>query len=599
MRHALWLVLALLATGLVLALLFVGTEKQEMTPEANLGAAAPRERRYSQESRGGDERSRCNSTCQKEGEIQDQTHNPSPGAKQSSEIGEREEKTQKHRRERELEDHINKETVDKHANNSSPSITSLTTQSNSHPFILISTHTTQGNNHISTPIFTHTTESNNHISTPIFTHTTQGNNHISTPIFTHTTESNNHISTPIFTHTTQGNNHIATHTTQSNNHISTPIFTHTSQGNNHISTPIFTHTTQSNDHISTPIFTHTTRSNDHISTPIFTHTTERSNHGLTSLVTRSNATKIHSSTVSITETSGTYSSSIAATTSQIPVTCQNGGMSSGNGCACPVNFYGPACQYLKDVIIVENIQVSIQVTVEVTNEYFTPSLNDPFSPAYKIFSIRFSEQMQLVYGSIAGYQGVEIISLSPGSIIVNHKVIIEMPLSKSGNSNDLNAVYAQLNQSIQQKNCTSISSDKLCFNQTATNVSHKAIPDLAGSCLTSNVPAAYRQYYFLMNVSSALICVSNCSYSNVNHYNCNQGRCLVTSQGPTCFCEFTDLYWYNGDRCQVVINKRGVYGGVAVGLAVLLIIIIVLAIFLFKDQSKIHTRMDDQQRLHV
>ncbi|XP_029435543.1 mucin-3B-like [Rhinatrema bivittatum] len=478
------------------------------------------------------------------------------------------------------------------------------TETNSHSSTPTVTYHTETTSNTSTPTVSYHTETTSHTSTPTVTYHTETTSHSSTPTVTYHTENTTHSSTPTVTYHTETTSHTSTPTvtyhTETTSHSSTPTVTYHTETTTHSSTPIVTYHTETTSHTSTPTVTYHTETTSHSSTPTVTYHTETTSHSFTpgssghsSIPPFSlSGTTIQSSTASLTESftkSSRIPSTTAVTTSQISVACQNGGTPNGNGCSCPVNFYGTLCQFLKDVIIVENIQVSIQVTVEVTNENFTPSLNDPFSPAYKIFSIRFSEQMQLVYGSIAGYQGVEIISLSPGSIIVNHKVLIEMPLSKSGNSNDLNAVYAQLNQSIQQKNCTSISSDKLCFNQTATNISHEAIPNTVGACLTSNVPAAYRQYYFLMNVSSALTCVSNCSNTSANHYNCNKGRCLVISQGPTCFCEFSDLYWYNGDRCQVVINKRGVYGGVAVGLAVLLIIIVILAVFVYKYKNKKHS----------
>nr|XP_033779244.1 mucin-3B-like [Geotrypetes seraphini] len=172
-----------------------------------------------------------------------------------------------------------------------------------------------------------------------------------------------------------------------------------------------------------------------------------------------------------------------------------------------------------------------------------------------------------------------------------------MASSNYSNSHYLKEIYNHLNQSTQDTNCTSNSTDKLCFTQGLSKVYAKFTPDLEGACSVV-VLVGYAQYYTALNVSNALTCVSSCSNSSKDHYDCHRGECYLVSEGPTCFCEYSDLYWYTGDRCQVVINKRGVYGGVAVGLAVLLIIIITLAIFAYrnKNRNQSHQEADLNER---
>ncbi|XP_063787015.1 mucin-17-like [Pseudophryne corroboree] len=94
------------------------------------------------------------------------------------------------------------------------------------------------------------------------------------------------------------------------------------------------------------------------------------------------------------------------------------------------------------------------------------------------------------------------------------------------------------------------------------------------------------------------MCVSECSSDSEKPRNCNRGQCSVTLQGPHCYCEATDQYWYTGDQCQMAISKSGVYGGVATVLAVLLIIIVILAVIACRrqKQSDKHKLIDNDQR---
>lgn len=266
--------------------------------------------------------------------------------------------------------------------------------------------------------------------------------------------------------------------------------------------------------------------------------------------------------------------------------CQNGGNYDGIKCICPPKFYGSLCEFIDDIFTVENINVTVNITVKVTNENFTPELKNKTSEAYQNFSRRFGEQMGLLYRGVPGYQGVEIISLRNGSIIVDHIVLVNVPFSEY---NDLEQTFKH---TFDGKNCTNSSSeDMLCFNENSTTV-NVLEPNIEGFCL-ENIPVDYQHYFYALNISNTLKCVTNCSTENEYYYRCRNGHCSVQRQGPSCFCVYSDLYWYTGDRCQVAINKSGVYGGVAVGLAVLLIVIVTLAVFLYKRRSKASSQWEE------
>ncbi|KAF4790490.1 mucin-3B-like protein [Turdus rufiventris] len=73
--------------------------------------------------------------------------------------------------------------------------------------------------------------------------------------------------------------------------------------------------------------------------------------------------------------------------------------------------------------------------------------------------------------------------------------------------------------------------------------------------------------------------MSNCTPGTASTISCNRGMCNITLRGPQCFCEDTDLYWYQDDRCASRVSKVAVGLGMAV--AVLVIVVIVLSVLLF------------------
>ncbi|OPJ89915.1 hypothetical protein AV530_008862 [Patagioenas fasciata monilis] len=109
------------------------------------------------------------------------------------------------------------------------------------------------------------------------------------------------------------------------------------------------------------------------------------------------------------------------------IICENGGTYSGTTCLCPSSFYGPLCEFSTDSFTTNlpypgTIVASLVANVTVTNFNYTAELNDTQSDAYRLFEKHFRSEIKKVYGTIPGYEGVEIISLSPGSIVVEHEI---------------------------------------------------------------------------------------------------------------------------------------------------------------------------------
>ncbi|RMC22527.1 hypothetical protein DUI87_00483 [Hirundo rustica rustica] len=72
--------------------------------------------------------------------------------------------------------------------------------------------------------------------------------------------------------------------------------------------------------------------------------------------------------------------------------------------------------------------------VTVTNFNYSQDLKDPNSQTFVSFQDHFSREIKKIYGSVPGYEGVKIISLQSGSVVVGHRVFFTM--AQSGNTTE-------------------------------------------------------------------------------------------------------------------------------------------------------------------
>ncbi|XP_035170267.1 mucin-3B-like, partial [Oxyura jamaicensis] len=88
------------------------------------------------------------------------------------------------------------------------------------------------------------------------------------------------------------------------------------------------------------------------------------------------------------------------------------------------------------------------------------------------------------------------------------------------------------------------------------------------------VPIGYQDYYYALNLSSTIRCITNCTANTPSTIDCHHGECRVTRAGPQCFCRDESLYWYTGTRCSGRVSK------VATGLGVVATVLLVACITL-------------------
>ncbi|XP_068129528.1 mucin-17-like [Hyperolius riggenbachi] len=183
-----------------------------------------------------------------------------------------------------------------------------------------------------------------------------------------------------------------------------------------------------------------------------------------------------------------------------------------------------------------------------------------------------------------------------GSIRVDHDVYLRV------DSKDIVVQYAKsvdtIYKVLSERNCTSdiLLEGILCFNSSKATISRQDM-DLSGLCSTvDTIPSDYRQYFYgVLNPNKEFMCVTNCSKTNQHFINCNTGQCLVNKNGPECYCETSDQFWYMGHQCQTAVSKAWAYGGLAGGLAIFAIIIVSLAVLLCRRRKYAKKNLADME----
>nr|XP_034990984.1 mucin-3B-like [Zootoca vivipara] len=243
-----------------------------------------------------------------------------------------------------------------------------------------------------------------------------------------------------------------------------------------------------------------------------------------------------------------------------------------------------------DFGVAESVPVTIEVQVKIANREFDPELENEASEAYKSLEEEFKMQMDNVYQGVSGYQGVVILRLRKGSIIVDHEVIIEAVINN--NVNIIDNTIQNLTKAV-QKQLTTLNSTQeecktgnssFCFSVPPDPILSTSTNFSAEAACRKNIDARYADYYYPDNSTGTLRCISNCTTGTKNTMNCNYGFCSISERGPYCKCNDGESFWYMDDRCQTRIQKSDV--GFGVGLAVLIVISTVLAIFLLRARRR-------------
>uniref|UniRef100_R4GAP0 SEA domain-containing protein n=1 Tax=Anolis carolinensis TaxID=28377 RepID=R4GAP0_ANOCA len=273
--------------------------------------------------------------------------------------------------------------------------------------------------------------------------------------------------------------------------------------------------------------------------------------------------------------------------------CLNGGSHDGTKCICRDNlFYGPKCEFpVEDIPLkVETVPVTVEANVKITNKNLTSALKNKSSEEYKILEKDFKKEMNFFYKDVPGYRDVEILNLMSGSIIVNHKVIIEAIINN--NINNIDEVLQTVTEAVwqsavainsSQENCTRDNAT-FCFSAKPEDFGNAATNFSAEELCKATIGHQYSAYYYANTTTGILQCMSNCSKDSSFAINCYYGVCQLSESGPQCNCNDMDAFWYTSSHCQTRIQKKDF--GLAFALAAVVLISTILAIFLFRAKRR-------------
>ncbi|XP_014811616.1 PREDICTED: mucin-17-like [Calidris pugnax] len=324
-----------------------------------------------------------------------------------------------------------------------------------------------------------------------------------------------------------------------------------------------------------------------ISTPLSRPTSTSSPSTTTITITspgqNSSSTKPTSSSLPTTTMSTIITTSTLHSTTTTPGFCANGGIWVDGHCECPLGFTGDTCEDISNTIETKaETNGTVQVVLRVTNRDFTEDLQNHSSSAYLEFVKNFTEQMNLVYRNVDGYQGIQVQNVTPGSVVVDHVVIFSLIMTAQAQEK-LNNITKDLMAEIRvvtMENCTD---DEMCFNSSDITVRDNSLNFNQEGYCRENVPKGLEDYFFPNLTSYGFFCISNCTPDTASTINCNNGRCQLTRSGPQCFCPEPHMYWYQGNRCESRVSKLAVGLGSAV--AILAVMVAILAVLLFRARS--------------
>ncbi|XP_078057004.1 mucin-17-like [Mustelus asterias] len=288
-----------------------------------------------------------------------------------------------------------------------------------------------------------------------------------------------------------------------------------------------------------------------------------------------------------------------AATPEETTPCQNGLIWNGMNCECQDYYSGPFCEYVADIIEIETIEATVNVSVRIISEKYSDNLKNNTSNEFKSFSQEF-EKMNTIYRDIKGYKELRITSIRNGSLIVDHEIIINRTNSAEFSPEKLTDAVEKIVKNLTIITCTN-SIEGNCsgfeFDSSQATVQEAVITDDCGSLVPKNL----KQYYKLILTNPKPICASICHEARNDPVKCGNGKCGMTNNGPKCYCDMTDVYWYFGGSCNILIHKNGLISGLSV--AVILLLLGHLALTVYKawfqkaTKQRLGKREDERNKI--
>ncbi|XP_046523701.1 mucin-17 [Equus quagga] len=292
---------------------------------------------------------------------------------------------------------------------------------------------------------------------------------------------------------------------------------------------------------------------------------------------------------------------------RVPI-CWNNGTWDGLKCVCTSPYYGTSCEEVVSSLDIdsppETVSAQVELTVTVTNIGFSEELKDWSSQEFQDFNDTFTKQMEIVYSGIPEYEGVNITKLSPGSVKVEHDVILKAnftPDYKDVLDKAIQDVESKIKTTTQEQISTNNTCETLlCFNETATRVQNISVTqyDPEEECREKAGQDFAEYFYVEYDDNGKPNCISRCEPNFNRSLNCNHGTCQLDRSGPRCYCLITDTEWYSGETCEFSTKKSLVYGLLGAAGAVVLIILAILLMFIFRSRRQVERQKSKVAQLY-
>ncbi|XP_040202629.1 mucin-17-like isoform X1 [Rana temporaria] len=273
---------------------------------------------------------------------------------------------------------------------------------------------------------------------------------------------------------------------------------------------------------------------------------------------------------------------IATTT---PIKCENGGLTDGIKCICPVgNVFGVRCELVRDrVPLGRSLDATIRVELLVTGFPFANDLNDVSSPSSVLLNKTLTE---LEKDMLPGYfQGIKITNVqnATNNIVVIHDVILRILFSKTETVADQYAKnYKEVGKILNTEKCQT--GDKPSCIKGLRAITPNIPPTEKELCVRNISAFFVSSFDAVVKDDEGLSCVSQCDLSSPRYVNCTDGTCQIKKDGAECFCPNTDKYLYTYSRCRGAVLIVAMYGGVGAAIVVLVIVSVILGVFFYRKK---------------
>lgn len=287
-----------------------------------------------------------------------------------------------------------------------------------------------------------------------------------------------------------------------------------------------------------------------------------------------------------------------------PAICQNGGSWDGIKCVCTSLYEGSKCETVVSSIDIEpeNVSAQMELTVKVTNQKFSQELLNRSSSEFQKFNETFTKQMDIIYSGISEYETVNITKLTPGSVVVEHDVILKAKfipdykefINKIAKKVEEKIKNATQEQILNNDTCTTL----LCFNVTATKVQNISVTyDPEEEC-RKKAGKDFAEHFFVEYKDERPKCITRCMPGFKASLNCNFGTCRLERSGPRCYCLTTDTEWYSGETCEFSTKKSLVYGLLGAVGAVVLVGLVILLVFVLRSKREVKRQKSKVNQLY-